>query len=161
MSVTRISFSSIDRRVALLEARKSFNALAFSKIDMPRHEHVRKDRRVYIDASASESDVRAVLGSIVGDNATYESAELSALDECANCGNVADAPSAVCPNCDYREIAKCPNCGSDVARQEYTDLPGDLCDCPKCGQHLRMRFNEPLWNQDGTLNQPAVVLEVV
>ena len=127
---------------------------------MPRHEHVRADKRIYIDADAPVELVREILQDELPFGTTFERAALSDLDECPNCGNVPDLPSAVCPNCDFREIASCPNCGTPVARQAYESLPGDLCRCPSCQQMLRMKFNDPLWRDDGTLNEPTVVLEV-
>lgn len=159
MPVTRVSFSG-DRRDALLSARAAFNALLAAEIDMPRHEHLRADGRVYIDVDASEADVRSMLQHIVSSDTAYEMAQLSIADECANCGNVPDVPCALCPSCGYRDISACPMCKSEIARQNYQTVAGNLVSCPCCGTRLQMRFNEPLWRSDGTLNAPAVVLEL-
>lgn len=156
-AVTRISFDA-DMPKRLVDARKAFNALFAAGIDMPRHEHVRKDGRVYIDAKSSEDVARAVVGAVVTAAVDYEPAETRQIDECLNCGNIADLPSAVCPNCEYRDIAPCPSCRHDVARQEYEDVHGDISRCPKCHTRVRMSLCDPMWLPNGLLNQPAVIV---
>ena len=82
--------------------------------------------------------------------------------ECINCGNVAGrlAPPR-CTNCGFLDISNCPVCDHSVSRQEYEQIVGDLFRCPRCQSRVRLRFNEPMFNRDGTFRQPLVVVERV
>lgn len=90
---------------------------------------------------------------------------LAVVDEaigepCQNCGNVAGPIlPTVCPTCGHRDIDPCPNCGVEVARQEYVKIAGDLFRCPRCDQRVRLQINPDVWRSDGTLNEPVVVTE--
>jgi hypothetical protein len=83
---------------------------------------------------------------------------IPSIDECLNCGNVADAPVAVCPNCHFREIAPCPFCGTDVAREAYVGSGNDLFACPACAKKVRLIFADPVWNAQGKYNEPVVLV---
>ncbi len=80
--------------------------------------------------------------------------------ECANCGNRAGPylPD-VCPNCGFRDITPCPVCREKVSREEYIRLTSDLFRCPRCQQRVRLRFNEPMFEPDGLLRPPLVIVE--
>lgn len=156
MDVTRISFRHVDKRKMLLHARRAFNAILAQNLEMPRHEHIRTDGRSYIDVDASQEAVEAAIGETDVGDVEYEDATLSAVDECLNCGNVADKPFCKCPSCGHVEIAPCAYCGENVPRLEYRDAEGELSRCPRCGERVRMAFKDPLWRDDGTLNEPVV-----
>lgn len=80
-------------------------------------------------------------------------------EACANCGNIAgDYIPTVCPTCNFRDISPCPICGKEVSRQLYIKDMGDIFKCPECKNRVRLRFNDPLFKQDGTYNQPLVVV---
>ena len=80
--------------------------------------------------------------------------------ECMSCGYVnGPITSAVCPKCKFRDIAACPYCKQDVARQAYLPVSGDVFQCPMCDHRVRMRLNDPLVDATGQYNQPVVVLE--
>jgi hypothetical protein len=81
-------------------------------------------------------------------------------EECVNCGNVAGPiRPTVCPNCGFRDISPCPICRTEVPRQSYTRISGDLYRCPQCKNRVRLRFNSPMFLPDGDYNQPLVVVE--
>lgn len=108
-----------------------------------------------------EDDVQQV----VTESATNIGAEVEELDalpqidECLNCGNVADKSLAVCPNCHFREIAACPHCGNDVARVAYVEVAADLFSCPVCRTHVRLDYADPLFDEHGRYNEPPVRVE--
>jgi DNA-directed RNA polymerase subunit RPC12/RpoP len=81
-------------------------------------------------------------------------------EPCPNCGFVSGpvAPT-VCPQCGFREIEPCPWCGEEVSRERYEDYADDLFRCPKCQNRVRLRFNEGLGMQAGSLTQPLVIVE--
>lgn len=80
--------------------------------------------------------------------------------ECANCGNIAGPIlPTVCPNCDFRDIAACPYCQREIARQSYLPVSGDLFKCPCCHRRVRLRFNDPLFDSKGHYNQPMVIVD--
>jgi hypothetical protein len=81
-------------------------------------------------------------------------------EECANCGNVAGpVRPTVCPNCLFRDISPCPICSTEISRQSYTRISGDLFRCPHCKNVVRLRFNSPMFLADGSYNEPLVVVE--
>ena len=86
---------------------------------------------------------------------------------CENCGNVSGPvlPS-VCPNCDFRDIAPCPNprCPrSEVPRREYirlgANLGANVFRCPACNSRVCFRYNEPMFRSDGTFNPPLILVD--
>ena len=80
--------------------------------------------------------------------------------ECVNCGNIAGPPNwTECPVCGFRDIAPCPQCDREVARQAYQPEGGDLFRCPACRQRVRLLFHDPLFNDRGEYNQPLVLVE--
>lgn len=80
---------------------------------------------------------------------------------CQNCGNVAGPVlPTVCPNCRFRDIAACPSCQHEVPRQCYVSIGGNLFRCPNCHGQVRLRFNEPMFFDDGTYRQPLVLVEL-
>lgn len=81
-------------------------------------------------------------------------------EACQNCGNIAGPVfPTVCPNCNFRDISACPACHREVPRQNYTRIGGNLFRCPHCHSRVRLHFNEPMFVDDGTYNQPLVVVE--
>ena len=80
--------------------------------------------------------------------------------ECVNCGNmVGPILPAICPNCHFREIANCPYCNQEVARQAYLPVSGDLFRCPMCQRRVRLCLHDPIFNSQGEYNQPLIVVE--
>ena len=85
-------------------------------------------------------------------------------EACANCGNVAgEVLPAVCPNCGFQDISPCPVCHRSNPRSLYERVSGKLFRCPTALDGVRHRvklgFNEPLFNADGSYNQPLVVVQ--
>jgi hypothetical protein len=79
---------------------------------------------------------------------------------CQNCGNIAGPVlPTVCPNCHFRDISACPVCHDEAPRQSYTRIGSDLFRCPHCRTPVHLRFNEPMFVNDGTYNEPLVVVE--
>jgi hypothetical protein len=79
---------------------------------------------------------------------------------CQNCGNIAGPVlPTVCPNCQFRDISACPACQHEVPRQNYERIGGDFFCCPHCHSRIRLRFNEPMFLEDGAYNQPLIVVE--
>jgi hypothetical protein len=79
---------------------------------------------------------------------------------CQNCGNVVGAVlPTVCPNCHFRDISACPVCHEEIPRQTYTRIGGELFRCLSCHSRVRLRFNEPMFVDDGAYNQPLVMVE--
>jgi len=84
-------------------------------------------------------------------------------EPCANCGNIAgpDLPT-VCPNCGFRDIARCPICGAEIPRWDYRKVSGSVFVCPNPlngrFHRVRLTFNEPMFQRDGTYRQPLVVV---
>jgi len=165
-SVIRVSISANQKRDALVAARKVRNALEEAGAKELRGEYVRQDKRIYVDAPKGPNlpDLD-MLSSIAGEKVRVAiedievAADISSDDECLNCGNVPDVPSAVCPNCGFREIGPCPHCGKDIARNEYLAAGGDsLFQCPSCQTRVRLAYNEPRWRDDRRYNEPAIVV---
>ncbi len=78
----------------------------------------------------------------------------------ANCGNVAGPIlPTVCPNCRFRDIAACPYCNEEVARQSYLPINGNVFMCPKCQHRVRLAMHDPLFNSAGYYNEPLVLVE--
>lgn len=83
-------------------------------------------------------------------------------EACANCGNITGPVlPTVCPNCQFRDISPCPHCLREMPRQSYLKEMGNMFHCanPDCRRRVRMRFNDPMFNADGTFRQPLVVVE--
>lgn len=88
--------------------------------------------------------------------ASVEVVQEGAGTECVNCGHIAHEPLTICPNCQFRDIDRCPYCENEVARLAYLSLGGDVFQCPRCRHRVRFQFNEPLIDADGHYNQPLV-----
>ena len=87
-------------------------------------------------------------------------------DPCQNCGNIAGPTlPTVCPNCGFRDIDPCPICGQEIPRANYRLAGNSLFVCPHPinGRYHRVRlaFNEPLIDLDGSFRQPLVVVSPV
>lgn len=79
---------------------------------------------------------------------------------CQNCGNiVGPVLPTVCPNCHFRDVSACPACHEETPRQSYRPIGGDLFRCPSCHDKVRLRFNDPMFLDDGAYNQPLIVVE--
>jgi hypothetical protein len=87
-------------------------------------------------------------------------------EPCANCGNIAgpELPT-VCPNCGFRDIARCPICETEIPRWEYRKISGSLFVCPNPlhgrFHRVRLTFNEPMFERDGSYREPLVVVSPV
>jgi hypothetical protein len=128
--------------------------------------HLDADDRAYFELSTDLVDeVRRVLRECGHDKyLSIDEVAGPAGEPCLKCGHVSGPMTPpVCPNCGFREISPCPECGRDVARQEYKHKPvdGDIFRCPRCDAYVRLRFNDPLTRADGTYNEPVVVVEAV
>jgi hypothetical protein len=126
----------------------------------------RDDRqRAYFEVAADRADaVRELLRAQGHDRYTEVSVPNHPNGEpCVNCGNIAGPKlPPVCPNCGFRDIASCPICDADVARQDYRKIAGSLFECPdpegKGIHRVRLAFHDPLFHADGTYRQPLVVV---
>jgi hypothetical protein len=78
--------------------------------------------------------------------------------ECLNCGKILLEPVAVCPNCEFRDIEPCPYCDESIPRLEYLSIKGDVFKCPNCHHRVRFRFNDPLFDVGGHVNEPVVLV---
>jgi hypothetical protein len=155
----RISLPTPPKKKEALLAARSFHdevvglpAVARGPLD---GEHTRLDGRMYFDVVAENAE-------LVENAANARGAEVevvmpaSKVSECLNCGNTAEAESTVCPNCQFRDISPCPSCGHEIPRATYVSVGGDLHQCPNCRQRVRLVFNDPLWREDGSYNEPVV-----
>jgi len=131
--------------------------------DNPAHQtHRDAQERAYFEFSTNYlDDVRRVLREYGYEgHTTIEETSGPAGEPCLNCGYVGGAITpTVCPNCHFRDIAACPHCEEEVARQEYEPVAGELFRCPRCRTYVRLQFNDPLIRSDGSYNQPVVVVE--
>ncbi len=162
--VTRITIQAREKRDALLAARRIRAAIERVGARSVRGEYVRNDGRLYIEVPlATRLPDERELCDVAGNAATVTREVVAAhapVDECLNCGNVSEAPSAVCPNCGFREINACPSCGTDVPRTQYIAAGGSMFQCPTCHARVRLAYNEPLWRDDGHYNEPVVFVTV-
>jgi hypothetical protein len=125
--------------------------------------------RAYIEFATSDSEaVRRVLRECQYGSQSFEAlVEVTEPTEdtgppCQNCGNIAGAVLPTeCPNCGFRDISPCPICHHEVSRQLYIPISGDLFRCPNCQNRVRFRFNDPMFLQDGSYNQPLIVIDGV
>ncbi len=122
-------------------------------------------KRAYFEVAAAQVDaIRSRLDDRGHDGYTEVSVpNLPNGEPCVNCGNIAGPKLLpVCPNCDFQDIAPCPICGAEVAREDYRKIAGSLFECPdpkgKGSHRVRLAFNDPLFNADGTYRQPLVVV---
>lgn len=131
--------------------------------DNPLHGTHRDERgRAYFEFSTDlPEEVRRVLTTNHHiDQVDISESQEIASEACQNCGNIAGAIlPAVCPNCKFRDISPCPTCEHDVPRQSYIRQTGNLFVCPQCHGRVRMRFNEPMFLEDGRYNEPLVIVE--
>lgn len=118
-------------------------------------EHTRLDGRMYFDVIGP--DKASVEKIVAGAGATVDEVpQVLDVSECLNCGNVAEQEATVCPNCAFRDVSPCPQCNQEIPRKSYVTVAGDLHQCPNCKTFVRLVFNDPLWHEDGTYNQPVV-----
>lgn len=78
--------------------------------------------------------------------------------ECVRCGQITPKLTTVCPNCGFRDVEPCPHCNHEVPRTEYTPILGNLFTCPVCGKKVRLNFQDPLFDVEGTYQQPLVLV---
>lgn len=122
-------------------------------------QHTAENGQLFFYVTVEDDAVQTVGDEARNIGGTVEELEaVPQVDECLNCGNVADEPLAICPNCHFCEISPCPRCGTNIARVAYRTVEGDLFSCPKCDAHVRLTYVEPLWDDDGRYNQPVVVV---
>ncbi len=162
--VTRITIQAEQKRDALLAARRIRSVLERAGARGVHGEYVRNDGRLYLEVpAATRLPGEKELGEAAGEAITVTREDVvarPAVNECLNCGNIPEAPFAVCPNCGFREISACPSCGTDVSRTQYIAAGGSLFQCPSCRTRVRLAYNEPLWRDDGHYNEPAVIVTV-
>lgn len=131
--------------------------------DNPLHgTHRDEQERAYFEFSTRDPDTINRVLRESGYNGQVEVCEArDALGQpCQNCGNVAGTfLPTICPNCHFRDVSPCPFCHTEVPRESYTRISGDVFRCPRCRNQVRMRFNEPMFLDDGVYNQPLVVVE--
>jgi hypothetical protein len=86
-------------------------------------------------------------------------------EPCQNCGNVAGPIlPPKCPNCSFEDISPCPICDRWNSRQLYERISGNLYYCPTRSpdgsrHRVRLAYNEPMFNLDGTFKQPLVLVK--
>ncbi len=152
------------RRLAMLRRDLYVRSPVEIDPDNPAHRTQRdQQHRAYFDFSTDfVGEVQRVLRDYGHEqHVIMEEIAGPAGQPCLNCGHIAGPVTpSVCPNCHFREIAPCPQCHQEVARQEYIPVAGDLFRCPRCKTHVRLRFNDPLIHADGIYNQPVVAVDV-
>ncbi len=165
----RATVKTRDDRVAELRTAENLrqHLWAHSRVEVdPKYPlqgiHRDKDGRAYFEfATKAPAEVRQVIEQHQ-DSDKVELTETPPLpgEECANCGNVAGPVlPTVCPNCHFRNISACPICGEEVSKKLYARIAGNRFRCPRCNNHVRLRFNSPMFLPDGSYNQPLVVVE--
>jgi len=143
---------------ALLAIRKIRNRLTKAGAQIIRGEFVRCDQRLYLDVDSPRDWVPAdFVQELRGAELQIELlAEGEPVDECVSCGNIPDAPFAVCPNCEFEEIEGCPQCQTQSPRTSYPQVTNDIYRCPVCSTKVRLRYNEPMWTEEGYYRQPLI-----
>ena len=127
--------------------------------DSPKHgTHRDADRNAYFEfATDWLPEVQRVLRAFGhADRARVEVIQEGSGTECVNCGNISPDLVTVCPNCQFRDIDRCPYCKNEVARLAYTSIGGDVFKCPMCHRRVRFQFNDPLFDASGHYNQPLI-----
>jgi hypothetical protein len=126
--------------------------------------HRNRDGEPYFEFDAEDPDaVRSLMSAHELGHAIVVTNPTEPLGEaCANCGNIAGTVlPTVCPNCGFRDIDPCPICGGEVPRRDYR-RSGSVFICPNRidGHYHRVRlaFNEPMFERDGSYRQPLVVV---
>lgn len=92
------------------------------------------------------------------DRVTLEVVQAEVGLVCAKCGFFAGFVT-VCPNCGHRDIAPCPSCGKEIAREHYLIAGPDTFICPNCRRRVQMQLNPGFYKADGTNNQPVVLVQ--
>ncbi len=127
--------------------------------DSPRHgTHRDADRNAYFEFTTDRlPEVQRVLREFgYVDRASVEVIQEGNGTECVNCGNIPPELLTVCPNCNFRDIDRCPYCNNEVARLAYTSVFGEVFKCPMCHRRVRLQFNDPPFDASGHNNQPLV-----
>jgi hypothetical protein len=160
LKTLRITLAAQPKVAALASATQFETALGKTNGVLSRSragEHTAESGRLFFYVTVEDDAQQGVTVGATNIGARVEELDaIPQIDECLNCGNVADKPLAVCPNCHFREIASCPNCGNGVPRVAYVEVAGDLFACPVCNTHVRLVYADPLWNEDGKYNEPPV-----
>ncbi len=78
--------------------------------------------------------------------------------ECVKCGYITPKLVTVCPTCEFRDIACCPYCNSEIPRLEYMPISGDLFKCPTCHKQVRLQFQDPMFDANDNYKQPLVLV---
>lgn len=157
-----LSVTSTEKKLTLLAARKLRLHLESLGIRILSGEYIRNDGSAYVEVPLDaevpdEASLRKQLPELMGIARDLHAA-FPKVDACLNCGNIPEAPFAVCPNCAFREITSCPSCRKEVPRLRYAAAGGDLFQCPECQSRVRLAYNEPLWRDDGHYNEPTVIV---
>lgn len=168
ITVTKPGSRTDDLRIAA-NLRRTIWAHSPVEIDLknPLHgTHCDRNGRAYFEFATEYPDkVRQVVDQQgYADQVELKESHERLEEECQNCGNIprgSEELPTVCPNCGFRDISACPACQREIPRQQYTCLAGDLFRCPHCHNHVRLRFNSPMFLADGSYNQPLVVVDEV
>lgn len=123
--------------------------------------------RPYFEFAA---DHREAINQVLSRDGYSAFTELTVTEEplgepCQSCGNIAGPISPPqCPNCGFVDIGKCPICGEWNSRQRYEHISGNLYYCPTrspdgARHRVRLVYNEPMFNLDGTFKQPLVLVK--
>jgi hypothetical protein len=129
--------------------------------DSPKHStHRDANRNAYFEFATDQlSEVQRVLREFgYAERASLEIIQEGNGTECINCGNISPDLVTVCPNCQFRDIDKCPYCMHEVARLSYIPIGGDVFKCPICHRRVRFQFNDPLFGASGRYNQPLILV---
>jgi hypothetical protein len=129
--------------------------------DSPKHgTHRDAHRNAYFEFATDRlPDVQRVLREFgYADRASLEIMQEGNGTECLNCGNISPDLVTVCPNCQFRDIDKCPYCLHEVARLSYITICGDVFKCPNCHRRVRFQFHDPLFDANGQYNQPLILV---
>jgi hypothetical protein len=172
MPRTRITITGVDDRREQLRVASRLREELIDTLDVHLDSryplngiHRDEGKRPYFEFAVD--DVGLVEG-FVRDRGPDHRAEISVPVEplgepCASCGNIAGPTlPTVCPNCGFRDIDRCPICDEEVPRWDYRKVSGSLFVCPHPihgrFHRVRLAFNEPMIDDDGSYRQPLVIV---
>jgi hypothetical protein len=160
----RVSLPQEDDRVKALQAARRLErdlAGIEGAVSVTRAgQHMSSDSRLFFYFRVARSAVDSLRDIAAAHNASLVPLPaVPRVDDCPNCGNVAEKSVAVCPTCKFREISACPICHKDSGRQEYRGERSDSQTCPRCGGAVALEYNPTIWLKDGRFNQPIVCVK--
>ena len=119
--------------------------------------------RAYFDLETEYPDEMSRVLSEYGHSNNVDVIEIAGPlgEECEKCHTVVTPVlPTVCPNCKFRDTSPCPNCGQEVPRLKYVRIAGELYQCPNCQAKVRIRFNSPLFDDQGQMIEPVVIVSL-